>query len=79
MIEYLPYITFSLTFLLGIISFFLKRELDNKDKEFIRLESKVDTLELRVRSTEVSGEKLNGRIDTVIEILERLEKKLENL
>lgn len=79
MIEYLPYITFSLTFLLGIISFFLKRELDNKDKELIRLESKVDTLELRVRSTEVSGEKLNGRIDTVIEILERLEKKLENL
>ncbi len=75
--ELLPFITLGLTFVLGIISFFIKRELDNKDKDIARLDERVRLLEERVNKQDVTVEKLNGRIDLVIELLERIEKKLE--
>jgi flagellar motility protein MotE (MotC chaperone) len=75
--ELLPFITLGLTFVLGIISFFIKRELDNKDKEIARLDERLKVLEDRVNKQDVTVEKLNGRIDLVIELLERIEKKLE--
>lgn len=75
--ELLPFLTLGLTFVLGIISFFIKRELDNKDKDIARLELRIKVLEERANKQDVTVEKLNGRIDLVIELLERIEKKLE--
>lgn len=75
--SFLPYITLGITVVLGIISFFIKRELDNKDKDIARLDERVRLLEERVNKQDVTVEKLNGRIDLVIELLERIEKKLE--
>lgn len=75
--ELLPFITLGLSVIIGIISFFIKRELDNKDKYIIRLDERVKLLEERVNKQDVHLEKLNGRISLVIELLERIEKKLE--
>ena len=75
----LPYITLGITIVLGIISFFIKRELDSKDTTINKLEYRVGVLEDRVQKQEVSQEKLSGRIDTIIEILTRVEAKLEEI
>ena len=75
----LPYITLGITVVLGIISFFIKRELDSKDTTINKLEYRVGVLEDRVQKQEIHSEKMSGRIDLVIEILERVEKKLEEL
>ena len=75
----LPYITLGITVVLGIISFFIKRELDSKDTTINKLEYRVGVLEDRVQKQEVSQEKLSGRIDTIIEILTRVEAKLEEI
>lgn len=79
MSDYMPFISMGLTIVVGIISFFIKRELDAKDRMINSLELRVKAVEDKTARQDVVQEKLNGRIDTVIEILERLEKKLENL
>jgi len=75
----LPYLTLGLTIVIGIISFFIKRELDTKDKSISKLENRVDLLEQRVHKQEIDQEKISGRIDTIIELLERMETKLDKL
>lgn len=79
MSDYMPHISLVISVVMGVIAFFLKRELDNKDKAIIRLDERINHLEDRLQAQEIAHEKLSGRIDTVIEILERVEKKLESL
>lgn len=79
MSDYMPHISLFISAVFGVIAFFLKRELDNKDKAIIRLDERLNHLEDRIQDQEIAHEKLSGRIDTVIEILERVEKKLESL
>lgn len=79
MSDYMPFISIGLTIIIGIISFFIKREMDAKDRAINSLELRVKALEEKTARQDVVLEKLSGRIDTVIEILERLENKLESL
>lgn len=71
------FIILGITSVLSLISFFINRELSLKDKEIARLDEKVSLLEERVNRQDVVSEKLQGRIDLVIQLLERIEKKLE--
>lgn len=75
--DIIPFLTLGLTVVIGIISFFIKRELDLNDKEICRLDERVKLLEERVMKQELAIEKLNGKVELVIEILERVERKLE--
>ena len=77
--DYIPHLSLLISVVLSIIAFFIKRELDAKDKSLESLEERVHDIEVKVAAQDVAQEKLSGRIDTVIEILERLEKKLETL
>lgn len=77
--DYMPHISLVISAVMGVIAFFLKRELDNKDKALIRLDERINHLEDRVQTQEISNEKLSGRIDTVIQILQRVEQKLESI
>lgn len=79
MSEYLPIISIGLTVVIGIISFFIKRELDHKDKAITRLEERIHAVEQKVQTQEISIEKLSGKIDLVVQILERVEKRLEGM
>lgn len=69
--SFLPHLL--LTCLIGIISYLVKRELDRNQDQLTELKSKQTALETRIQAMEIVNERLSGRIDTIIEILHRVE------
>lgn len=65
-------LTIGSTVILSISGYLLKREVDRHDRDITQLNQKSHQLE-------INQTQLNGKLDTTIAILERLDKQLENL
>ena len=53
--ELLPFITLGLTFVLGIISFFIKRELDNNTINYNNLSDRIKDCEDKIAAANISS------------------------
>lgn len=60
----------------GIVGFLLNRLINNNDKEVAELSKKVDNLEQKIHETQLVNERLAGKIDLVLQLLERVEERL---
>lgn len=75
--EYLPIVILITQIILGIIAYFIKREMDFKDKQITNLEERVHKLSNKIQAQEVSLEGISTKIDILLNVVEKLEDKLD--
>jgi len=77
MLEYLlPLILLIIQIILGVISFFIKREMDCKDKQITALQDKMHKLSNKIQSQEIASEVISTKIDSILDMIEKIENKL---
>jgi hypothetical protein len=62
-----------------LVGYLLRLALADRDKRITDLEANMRRLEDRLHEQELKHVELSGKLDTVIELLQRVESKLEKL
>lgn len=76
MIEYLPILVLVIQVILAVVSFFIKREMDCKDKQICALQDKMHKLSNKIQTQEINSEVISTKIDSILNAIEKIEKKL---